>query len=132
MFINSNEKCFSDLSKMSDDKLKYMMYGAGALLLAGGAFAYFSYTKYQEAQSQLEENPENEEAKATLDQWKMYGIGSTAVSVLSLAGLLYLYRKTSKEDPDELEDEGSSPQLLSDGPEEDDLELEEEQMMVSV
>ena len=108
------------------------MYGTGALLLAGGAFAYFSYTKYQDAQTQVEDKPDDENAKATRDQWKMYGIGSAAIAVLSLAGLVYSYRKISKEHPDELEDEGSAPQLVSDGPDEDDIELEEEQMMVSV
>ncbi len=108
------------------------MYGAGALLLAGGAFAYFSYTKYQDAQSQVDTKPEDEDAKATRDQWKMYGIGSTVVGGLSLVGLIYSYRKISKENPEELEDEGDTPQLVSDGPDEDDIELEEEQMMVSV
>jgi hypothetical protein len=117
---------------IDNSKMKYIMYGSGALLLAGGAFAYFSYTKYQEAQKQAEDNPEDEDAKATSDQWKMYGIGSAAVAVLSLGGLIYSYRKLSKEHPDELEDEGDSPQLVSDGPDEDDIELEEEQMMVSV
>ena len=117
---------------IDNSKMKYIMYGSGALLLAGVAFAYFSYTKYQDAQSQVEDKPEDEEAKATLDQWKMYGIGSAVVGGLALVGLIYSYRKTSKENPDELEDEGSAPQLVSDGPDEDDIELEEEQMMVSV
>ena len=39
---------------IDNSKMKYIMYGSGALLLAGVAFAYFSYTKYQDAQYQVE------------------------------------------------------------------------------
>ena len=112
----------------------YVLYGTGALAVAGAAGSYYLYTQYNETNSELASAKEEDKAylEEKVGQWKMYGMISAAVAILAVIGTIYLYRKrsiSSEYDDNKTKEESSEVASLD---EDGDLELEEEQMMVHV